>query len=397
MMPTTTRKRKEHNEQDSNGNGGAEDVEGLGESLDVVEESSESSLRKKPRKEHWLRMLRSLEIYKAANNGSIEIPEISVDNQDTSLGAKGLEKLRRWCNNQLDHQRRVSFGYVGSGNLTEEKLTKLKKIGFKLAPSYDEMYERLASRVSDGKGAPNVDKDEDGELFAWVEEQKKLLALHSNGGSIPLSNDNIEKLISLGFKANHSVDGCNNKAHAGVLTSKKRGALPSKKVNADTNWEEMYMALVAHKDEHKTLHIPHDNSSLSELEKKIKNFIHRQREEYRKLQRGQPSKLTAQRLQRLHSLGLQLEPKNQFVSWADRMKSLREFVEKHGHCKPNRDQPLYSFVSNIRHFYVEKQAGRSSKGLTDERIVSSDGSIELHICIVFHLSSIHYFSYRMNF
>jgi hypothetical protein len=110
-----------------------------------------------------------------------------------------------------------------------------------------------------------------------------LLALHSNGGLIPLSNDNIEKLISLGFKANHSIDGCNNKAHAGVLTSKKRGALPSKKVNADTNWEEMYMALVAHKDEHKTLHIPHDNSSLSELEKKIKNFIHRQREEYRKL------------------------------------------------------------------------------------------------------------------
>ena len=143
-------------------------------------------------------MFRSLERYKAANGGSIEIPELSVDDQDPSPEATRLNKLRRWCNNQWDHQRHVSFGYVGSGSLTEEKIKKLKEIGFQLASSYDVMYEMLASHGRDGVGAPKVDKDKDGELYAWVEEQKKLLALHSSGESVPLSDCYIGKLISLG-------------------------------------------------------------------------------------------------------------------------------------------------------------------------------------------------------
>ena len=206
-------------------------------------------------------MLRSLEHYKEANGGSIEIPEMPPAAGDDGDGipeanggmfempelpsagdgegspeakldmpeipsagdgespeipsagdgtgrkeAKRLEKLRRWCESQLHHQRRCSMGYAGSGNLTEEKIEKLRGIGFRLAPSYDEMYERLvAARVGAHAagitGPPEVDDGEDGELSEWAKEQKKMMARHSKGQPIPLSNDRIGKLISVAAEA----------------------------------------------------------------------------------------------------------------------------------------------------------------------------------------------------
>jgi hypothetical protein len=98
------------------------------------------------------------------------------------------------------------MGYAGSGNLTEEKIEKLRGIGFRLAPSYDEMYERLvAARVGAHAagitGPPEVDDGEDGELSEWAKEQKKMMARHSKGQPIPLSNDRIGKLISVAAEA----------------------------------------------------------------------------------------------------------------------------------------------------------------------------------------------------
>ena len=290
------------------------------------------------------------------NGGMLDIPEISpAEDGEGSLEAKRLEKLRKWCKSQLHHQRRCSMGYAGSGNLTEEKIEKLREIGFRLAPSYDEMYERLvAARVGSHAagitGPPELDEGEDGELFKWAKEQKKMLARHSKGQPIPLSDDRIGKLISLGFVGEDA--NC-----AGNASTE------------NTKWEAMFAALVNYKQERGTVHFPNDTKSLPKPEQKIKNWIGHQRHEFRKLQRGEASKLTAQRLQRLHSIGIELAPRQESVSWADRMKSLREFVEKHGHCKPKRDHPLASFVSNVRHFYTEKEEGRKSC-LTDERVVS---------------------------
>jgi hypothetical protein len=361
-----------------------------------------------------VRMLRSLEHYKEANGGSIEIPEMPPAAGDDGDGipeanggmfempelpsagdgegspeakldipdipsagdgespeipsagdgtgrkeAKRLEKLRRWCESQLHHQRRCSMGYAGSGNLTEEKIEKLRGIGFRLAPSYDEMYERLvAARVGAHAagitGPPEVDDGEDGELSEWAKEQKKMMARHSKGQPIPLSNDRIGKLISLGFVGG----GRGEDANGGGSTSSE-----------NAKWDAMLAALENYKQERGTVHFPNDTKSLPKPEQKIKNWIGQQRHEFRKLQKGEASKLTAQRLQRLHSIGLELAPRHEAVSWADRMKSLREFVETHGHCKPKRDHPLASFVSNVRTFYTEKEEGRKSC-LTDERVVS---------------------------
>jgi hypothetical protein len=308
-------------------------------------------------------MFRSLEQYKEANCGSIDIPHLPPDGEATPE-AKRLDQLRKWCENQLYHQRRCHLGYEESGSLTAEKIEKLSDIGFALAPSYDEMYERLATRAAGSNVAspPILDEENDAELFAWVEEQKRMLKKYSTGKPHPLSDDRIRKLMLLGYSGAPSPP-------TSTRRSRDNGPEPVDTSKKDEKWDAMFAALVKYKEERGTLNFPHDYKSLPKHEQKVKGWIGQQRQQFRLLQKGKTSTLTAQRLQRLHSLGLELAPRNAAVSWADRMKSLREFAEEHGHLKPKKGHPLNSFVSNVRHFYTEKEAGRKSC-LTDERIVS---------------------------
>lgn len=121
-----------------------------------------------------------------------------------------------------------------------------------------------------------------------------------------------------------------------------------------------------------------------------------QRQEYKQLLESQPSKLSAHRLQRLNTIGLDLTPAAKQQSWSERMESLRKFVEgklilpicsvynqkeiknltmrpppilsENGHCKPPKDHPLSPFVINVRHFMRLREAGKHNS-LTDERVV----------------------------
>ena len=159
------------------------------------------------------------------------------------------------------------MGHAGSGNLTEEKSEKLREIGFRLAPSYDEMYERLAAARAGARsagviGPPEVDEGEDGELFEWVKEQKKMLARHSKGKPIPLSDDWIGKLISLGL-----VSGGQGKDADGA----------GSELRENTKWNAMFAALVNYKQERGTVQFPNDRKSLPKSEQKIKNWIGHQR------------------------------------------------------------------------------------------------------------------------
>ena len=56
------------------------------------------------------------------------------------------------------------------------------------------------------------------------------------------------------------------------------------------------------------------------------------------------------------------------IPWEQRLRSLREFVAEHGHCRPNRDHPLGAFASNMRTSYRLREDGKQT-GLTDERVV----------------------------
>ena len=136
----------------------------------------------------------------------------------------------------------------------------------------------------------------------------------------------------------------------------------------EEKWNTMLAGLAKYKDEHKSLTFPGSLKSLPWPERRVAHWVRKQRAEYKKLQQGQESTLTASRLQRLNEIGLDLMPVPERIPWAQRMQSLREFFAVHGHWRPKRGHSLQPFVSGIVASYSAREKGRSS-WLTDARVV----------------------------
>ena len=293
------------------------------------------------------KMYKQLVQYKDANDGSIEIPKMA-EREGDDPGARRLKALRRWSNTQARHRhrRRWTQGHAGAGSLTYERVKRLREAGLR-APSYDEMYGRLAARNAETR---TLDVDANEELHAWAKEQRRLLARHLRGWPAVLSDVQVRDLGSLGIRRAGAAGG------------------PPGAADAATAWNSMLEALRRYGEENGTFVFPSNVGSLPKAERPIKYWVAAQRREYKKLQRGEESSLTARQLQRLNAVGLDLTPRPDKIPWEQRMRSLREFVSEHGHCKPKKQHPLASFVSNIRHFNREREDGKATC-LTDERVV----------------------------
>eukprot|EP00581_Thalassiosira_minuscula_P007900 CAMPEP_0183712704 /NCGR_PEP_ID=MMETSP0737-20130205/7773_1 /TAXON_ID=385413 /ORGANISM="Thalassiosira miniscula, Strain CCMP1093" /LENGTH=857 /DNA_ID=CAMNT_0025941373 /DNA_START=59 /DNA_END=2629 /DNA_ORIENTATION=- len=266
-----------------------------------------------------------------------------------------MEELRRWCNSQLKLLRRWGQGhpwknqYKWSDRDTSkkrvlEKVAKLRRLGL-LTASYDELYEKLAN-IKAETGSLDVKEDEDEELYAWIREQKDMLWKHSQGRPVPLSDEQIENLKSLGFD-------CKGNQVA--------------KINKEKKWNRKFEALKKYMEDHGSASHPTDIQSLPKPERSVVYFIKDIRRQYKALKQGKESTLTAQHLQRLTEIGFDFCPRGDNTPWEVRIQHLRDFVAEHGHCKPGRDNSLGKFVSNIRTFYRERENGKKNC-LTDERV-----------------------------
>lgn len=149
-------------------------------------------------------MYRELVAYKNYHNGSIDIPELTDDMIVGNAGLMQLERLRKWRDAQVGNLRRWSQGHT-DGDLTADRVMKLRDVGLR-APSYDQMFLKLAAHKAK-TGSLDVNKDEDGDLFAWVEAQREILARHP----VALSKNQIQNLLSLGFEKN-GISGRKKKA-----------------------------------------------------------------------------------------------------------------------------------------------------------------------------------------
>lgn len=115
-------------------------------------------------------------------------------------------------------------------------------------------------------------------------------------------------------------------------------------------WKVRYLELVEFKKENGHCHVPqryHPNKSLGK-------WVHKQRQEFRKLRKGESSSLTKNRVEALKSIGFQCTPSNKAESlWQKRYNELVHYQNKNGHCKvpqhypPN--QPLGKWVHRQRH------------------------------------------------
>lgn len=292
-------------------------------------------------------MYHKLTEHSEANDGKIAISEITDS------------ELSQWCKIQ----------YYKGDSLPTEKIEMLQDIGFCFAPSWNEMYKRLTAYIFDN-GSVTIDKDHDPELSRWVQKQRGLLTKHRMGMKISLSEEQVNQLNSLEISKGRStwnelyerlVAYKENKGHIHVekeddnelcnwvkrqrrllakqlngepggmsddqINQLKLLGLDKKKSAFECRWESMFNKIVQYKQDNGHFPKPTVERSAPKDEKELSRWVKHQKNEYKKLQDRQESSLTAQHLQRLTEIGLNLTPTFKVISWSERMDSLRQFVE----------------------------------------------------------------------
>lgn len=140
-------------------------------------------------------------------------------------------------------------------------------------------------------------------------------------------------------------------------------------------WKTRFQELVDFKKQHDHCHVPQrylPNKSLGK-------WVHKQRQEFRKLKCGQPSSLTPERIEALKSIGFQCTPNNKAEAlWQTRYKELKHYKAIHGNCRvpqnygPNK--ALGKWVHRQRHEFkkmLDKKSSAMSKSRF-EALVSID-------------------------
>ena len=138
-------------------------------------------------------------------------------------------------------------------------------------------------------------------------------------------------------------------------------------------WYERFGELLKYKQVHGNCLVPHNWRP----NKKLAQWVKRQRYQYRLLKQGRHSTLTMDRVVQLEDVGFVWNSHK--AGWDDKFQQLEEFCKEHGHCNvPSTwsDNPsLAVWVKFQRRQYklrAENSSGNSNNGganaLTDERI-----------------------------
>jgi len=195
---------------------------------------------------------------------------------------EAVPKLGRWCNTlrTLHNQ----------GRLSSDRIDRLTSIGFSFGPlaeQWEEMFQALtAFKVVHGHCNVPQNYETNSSLGAWCDRQRQ----YKRQGK--LSPDRIERLESNGFDFDPYA----------------------------TEWEQMFQALIAFKEEHghcNVLQLHDSNVSLG-------RWCSLQRQYKRQ------GKLSPDRIERLESNGFNFD--RRAAQWEEMFQALIAFKEEHGHC-----------------------------------------------------------------
>lgn len=192
-------------------------------------------------------------------------------------------------------------------------------------------------------GHCNVKRSDNKILGKWVANQRFHYKLKRDGKQSNLSDARINALENLGIEWNV-------------------------KLKDDRLWDDRYYELVAFKEENGHCNVPQrykDNLSLAE-------WVVNQRYQFKKINYGNNSYLTPERIEALDKLGFEWSPGHKFRKlWPTRFDELVEFKKKHGHCNvPYTYEPntaLGLWVVYQRHQYRRRYENKTSY-ITPERI-----------------------------
>ena len=324
-----------------------------------------------PRTAMWEENFRKLSAYKE-EHGDCDVP--SRYKSDPQLGA--------WCSTLRSFKARRQ--------LSDDKIARLLSIGFDFDPfpnRWEAMYQALAA-YKEEHGSCNVPRQykPSPKLSLWVLTQRQFKTKGQ------LSEERIARLLSIGFefdpfatrweamyqalsayKEEHGncdvPSGYKSNLQLGVWCTKQRAMRTKGKLSDDkiarllsigfdfdpftAQWEAMYLALAAYKEEHGSCDVPRQYKPNPQLAR----WCHKQRTSNNR------GALSEERIERMETLGFDFDPKT--TAWEEKFQELVEFKAEHRHCDVPRGYPPNPHLAT----WCSNQRTLNKKGvLSEERI-----------------------------
>eukprot|EP00978_Attheya_sp_CCMP212_P017859 scaffold48121_cov47-Attheya_sp.AAC.7 len=208
-------------------------------------------------------------------------------------------------------------------------------------------------------------------LANWVKTQRSEYEKFYHGKDSHLTQERIQCLRDLGFDFQYPVRAGINMISGMRVQNVSIATTLNDPASSDVSvsWNEKYEALVEYKKDHGHSRVPQRNKANPGLG----NWVKKQRNDYAKLQRGQHSAISQDRIDKLNEIDFiwNLKTSGQSANdaiWMNFLEELRGFKKEHGHCNvPLKHGPLGKWVSTQRYRYRQRIMDNNSD-LVDDRL-----------------------------
>ena len=261
--------------------------------------SAESSELKEP--SQWNTMYNRLLDFRA-KHGHCLVPH-------STKGDKELTSLGRWVANQRVFYKMHQDGKQGL--IKPPRIDALEKIGFVWNVNdmiWDNKLRELIKYKEENGTCdvpPKCPKDHK-KLRNWVELQRQQYRLYRAKRTTSLTLERINKLEEVGFEWRIS-DGVGD--HGDSAKKKKRAIIDPTKDELEEWWNTNFEELKAYREKngHCRMHqrAPVDSQRSRQGTSRLRDFASWQRKQWKRFQKGEPSDMTQERIQKLEEIGFE--------------------------------------------------------------------------------------------
>jgi len=227
----------------------------------------------------------------------------------STKGNKELTSLGRWVANQRVFYKMHQDGK--QGHIKPPRIDALERIGFVWNVNdmiWDNKLQELI-KYKDENGTCDVPPKcpkEHKKLRNWVELQRQQYRLFRAKRTTSLTHERINKLEEVGFEWRIS-DGAGDHGHN--AKKKKRAIIDPTKDELEEWWNSNFEELKAYREEHGHCRMhqraPVDSQRSRQGTSRLRDFASWQRKEWKRLQKGEQSDMTQDRIQKLQDIGFE--------------------------------------------------------------------------------------------
>jgi hypothetical protein len=224
----------------------------------------------------------------------------------STKGNKELTSLGRWVANQRVFYKMHQDGKPG--HIKPHRIETLEKVGFVWNVNdmlwENKLQELIKYKTINGTcDIPSKCPKEYKKIRNWVELQRQQYRLFRAKRTTSLTQDRIKKLEDIGFDWKMDEDGDPGSR------KKRRNIIDPSKDELEEWWNTSFDELKTYKEKHGHCRMHQRISSDSQRSRqgtsRLRNFASWQRKEWKRLQKGEPSDMTPDRIEKLQEIGFE--------------------------------------------------------------------------------------------